>query len=323
MEALREQARGNLRVIGDDERREPFVQVVASAGETIMGTLGTAAFGVYWHLCKRANNGQCWPSLDDISEATKLSRMHVTRMLDLLEDGGWITRTKRTNAYGMATSTLYTIIEKPHESGCNIGFTSVSHDELSDVTRTRTKPDTNQDPPTGEITPPTPPEKKSKRKVKAAPTYSEDFTTRFWALYPGGRGSKLKAFERWEALSEADRDDAVSWLPVFLQCREWKRGYHPGPEVWIGDRRWENPPNLEAERRAAEFDQASKSRPVQSKQQEASDTLDELMRMSGSDFDDEPGSGAFGGDLQIGFHESPDSRYQGDRQRLGDGIGRH
>jgi len=95
------------------------------AGDTVLATLGGTCFGIYWHLTRRANaERQCWPSLDTIAEANKLSRKHVTRCLDLLEEAGWIIRSKRTNGYGLATSTLYTVNDKPRTFACDQRGTS-------------------------------------------------------------------------------------------------------------------------------------------------------------------------------------------------------
>lgn len=135
-------------------RRRRVVIVDAEAGETVLATLGGSAFGVYWHLCKRAKDGQCWPSLDDIAEATKLTRKHVTRMLDALETGGWITRKKRSNAYHMATNTLYTIAVTSNETGCDMMGTSSGHDEVSNVTRTSNQQEFNYVTPSGVTKPP-------------------------------------------------------------------------------------------------------------------------------------------------------------------------
>lgn len=122
----------------DGQRKSAsFVMIPTDVGTTIMGTLGVSAFGVYWHLARRAKDGKCWPSLDDIAEGTMLSRKHVTRMLDALEEGGWVIRTRRTNNFKMATSTMY---ELPHLSrtyGCDITETSLGHDTPRNVTVTR------------------------------------------------------------------------------------------------------------------------------------------------------------------------------------------
>lgn len=131
------QRRASLRMITDGDRpaydtesqqqRRAVVRTDMEAGETILATMGGNALGVYWHLCKRATDGECWPSLDDIAEATKLSRKHVTRILDDLEAGGWIERKRRTNRYGMATSTMYRIIVKSRTDGCDIDETRRGH----------------------------------------------------------------------------------------------------------------------------------------------------------------------------------------------------
>ncbi len=215
--------------------QEPFVQTGKAIGETIMGTLGTAAFGVYWHLSKRAKNGQCWPSLDDIAEGTMLSRMHVTRMLKALEEAGWITREKRANSFGMSTSTLYTLIEKPRTNGCNIPVTSREHDDPSDVTRTRRKREQNEK--EQESTRESSNSAKSKR-----PAYTDEFRV-FMRAYPAkGRGSFSDAFKIWLTLDAEDRADAIAAIPKFVAGKDWQEGFQPGPEVWLRGRRWENPP---------------------------------------------------------------------------------
>ena len=128
--------RPNLRLVSEEEqatydgqpvKAPAFVMVDREAGETILATLGGTCFGIWWHLLRRSKDGKCWPSLDDIAEATSLSRMHVTRCLDKLEVGGWITRTKRANTYGLSTSTLYQINVKPRTDACNQPVTSREH----------------------------------------------------------------------------------------------------------------------------------------------------------------------------------------------------
>jgi len=130
----------------DDELpvRRPFVMVDQEAGRTILATLGGACFGVFWTLQSHAKAGACWPSLDTIADANHITRKHVTRLLDQLEAAGWITREKRTNEYGMATSTLYRISDKRDTSGCDMTGTSSGHGRAENVTRTRRKPDENK-----------------------------------------------------------------------------------------------------------------------------------------------------------------------------------
>lgn len=168
-----------LRVLRDEDaipydaqhpkRSERFVIVDYEAGSTILGTHGASAFAVYWHLCSRANQErECWPSLDDIAEATCLSRMHVTRMLKVLEEGEWIARHQRTNRFGRATSTLYEILEKPRTDACNIPVTSrehgrnmtasqMLHEQESNKNQTRVKRE--------EDSPPTPSAPKAKKPL--------------------------------------------------------------------------------------------------------------------------------------------------------------
>lgn len=174
-----------VRAIADEEapaydgqrKSASFVMIPTEVGATIMGTLGASAFGVYWHLARRSKDGKCWPSLDDIAEATTLSRKHVTRMLDALENDGWITRTRRSNNFKMATSTLY---ELPHLSrtyGCDMTETSLGHDTPQNVTVTRV---ITRDELDNEIPPSFPPvgdaPKEPKPKVVQASRIPDDFT---------------------------------------------------------------------------------------------------------------------------------------------------
>jgi DNA-binding Lrp family transcriptional regulator len=224
-------------------RTVKIVPVTDDVGDTIIGTLGPSAFTVYWHLVRRSKNGQCAPSVDAITDAVKISRMHVTRMLAALEKDGWITRTARTNAYGMTIRTIYTIVEKPCTNGGNIAVTSREHDKPSDVTplyisTTVTVP--SVDPVPEE------PEKVNTRSdsKKSAPKYTEAFET-FWRSYPSGRGNKFPSFKHWQRMSDDDRDAAQLAIP------KWKAAWGdvqfiPYCEKWLGERRWENDPPVGA-----------------------------------------------------------------------------
>ena len=135
----------------------------------------------------------------------------------------------------MTTSTLYTLVGIPCTDACNIPVTSREHEPLLNVTGTRVELDVNQTTPNGVVNPPTP------RKPK--PDHAADFDARLWPLYPkNGRGSKKKAVEIWGRLSAEDRDAAIASIPAFVAGSDWQRGYSPGANVWLGDRRWENPP---------------------------------------------------------------------------------
>lgn len=239
-----------------NRQRDPFVMVDTATGETILATLGCSAFGVYWHLCKRSTDGKCWPSLDDIADATSLSRMHVTRMLSALETDGWIAREKRSNKHGLSTSTLYTILEKSRTYGCNIPVTCREPNTVRDVTRTRTKLDTNQNVGEPPLTPPhieslfdepTPEEPKPKRekpKRSNLPAYTEEFES-FWSAYPKGHGSKVPSYSEWRKLSDEDRVLAVEALDAWKQSRRWREGFVRDAERYLKHRMFENPPEPE------------------------------------------------------------------------------
>lgn len=206
--------------------RRPFVIVDEDAGATIMATLGVSAFGIYWHLCRRARDGQCWPSLDDISEATGITTRHIRRMLNELEENGWISREKRTNAYGMQTSTLYTITVKPCTNGGDIARTLLGHDPASNVPLTIRKPDGE---PEGDSNPPPP-------KTE----YPDEFLD-LWRSYPPGNGSKAKTYQQWRRV-KAEHQDIMAGLAKWKLSERWQKGYVKTAELWIRDRLWENPP---------------------------------------------------------------------------------
>lgn len=106
--------------------------------------------------------------------------------------------------------------------------------------------------------------REEKSRVTTPPTpsegeqYSDEFESQFWAHYPKGRGSKQAAFKLWRRLSRADKIAAVLALPVFKSGRDWQRGFHSAPEVWLRGRMWENPPNPDAERNITEIGQHNK-----------------------------------------------------------------
>jgi hypothetical protein len=172
--------------------------------------------------------------LDDIAEATTLSRKHVTRMLDALEEGGWITRTRRTNNFKMATSTMY---ELPHLSrtyGCDITETSLGHDTPRNVTVTRVE---------------------LNRELKEIPTspkapkkpagYSEAFEA-FWSAYPTGHGVKKLASAEWEKLSADEQGLVMAALPEWHGCDKWRDGFIREAQRWLSYREWESPPPASA-----------------------------------------------------------------------------
>ncbi|HXH56582.1 helix-turn-helix domain-containing protein [Iamia sp.] len=114
--------------------RRPFVMVDRAVGETILATLGGTCFGIWWHLLRRSKDGRCHPSLDDIAESCHLSRKHVTRCLDQLEEGGFITRKRRANSHNMSVNTEYQIAVTPNKRGCDIGVdigVDIGHVQMS------------------------------------------------------------------------------------------------------------------------------------------------------------------------------------------------
>lgn len=70
----------------------------------------------------------------------------------------------------------------------------------------------------------------------------ENSFAEFWSQYPKGRGSKPESLKLWRKLSVADRHAAISAIPLFKAGHDWQRGFHSAQEVWLRNRRWEDPP---------------------------------------------------------------------------------
>lgn len=227
-----------------DDVPEPVVMLPRSVGETVLGTLGPAAFGVYWHVVNRITDGRDSPSLDDIAEATTLSRKHVTRMLDKLEETGWIVRCKRSNAFGMMTSTRYEIPEKVRTNGCDMNGTEPRQGVVLNVTPLSING-------TGVSVPTVVPEEKEKKikggapqKSRRIPVYTEAFEA-WWKTYPEGHGVKTLAFEEWKLLTPDDHQAIVEAMKLWQQSRKWRKGFIREAQRWLAYREWEQLPAKE------------------------------------------------------------------------------
>lgn len=73
------------------------------------------ALRVFIALCSYANStGECWPSLATLAQMTGIDRRKIPDLIKELEGRGWLSRLRRKDENGDATSTKYTI-RKPEE----------------------------------------------------------------------------------------------------------------------------------------------------------------------------------------------------------------
>lgn len=219
-------------------KRRRVVIVDAEASETIAATLGPAAFTTYWYLCNRARDGKCWPSLDTIAEGTKQSRKHVIRMLDILEEGGWIEREQRHNTYRMQTSTVYTITVTSNETGCDTNRTTGG--QLPDKSMSKMSQElvveleSNYVTPDGVTKPPkSPTPKKAERRIPMPPDFDLSPERMAYALAHGM--TELDAermFEQMRVWSKSDGGKYIDWNAAWQKWvlrREEQRDTAPPP----------------------------------------------------------------------------------------------
>lgn len=242
-------SRPHLRLIRDEEappydgdpppvQRGRVVIVPADVGETILGSLGTGPFGVYWHLAKRANaDAQCWPSLDDIAEACMVTRKHITRLLDQLERDGWVLRERRNNRFGMAASTLYTLPHLMKDTGERTAVTSSGHDLDMTPSKMSHEQDTNNTQ-RDNVTPPLIPPKPKTAKRDRAEGFAE-----WYALYPR-KAAPADAERSWRRLSPDEQKQALASLEQWVDVGAFspEPDFIPYPATWLNKGHWRTEP---------------------------------------------------------------------------------
>lgn len=224
-------------------RPEPFAMMSAAVFDKLAGD--GDAIAVFMAIAKHANkDGECWPSIATLCALTGYSDKHVRAKINRLVELGIIAKEPRVTG-GMKSVNVYRICQKSPENQIGMEYRTsgttnrtdrygVPDSSVPGTDRTKTNELNPEELDRG--TPHPSPKRPS-------PEYADDFESRFWAIYPkNGRGSKKKAAEIWKRLSPEDRDAAVAAIPVFAAGRDWQRGFSPGANVWLGDRRWENPP---------------------------------------------------------------------------------
>ena len=91
------------------------------------------------------------------------------------------------------------------------------------------------------------------RSRSRANTDSDPLFQKFWHDYPR-KIRKRESHSSWRALSEPDRIMAIEALAAFKVCSQWRKEngeYIPSPHRFLGDRRFENPPERKDNNNAA------------------------------------------------------------------------
>jgi len=164
-------------------------------------------------------NNECFPSFKTICRITELGRSTVIRCLKDLEKKGFIKVQERYQDYNDAkrqTSNLYTLM---------VGYqneTSGYHNEtLPSITEK--------------------PQIITNNKSISKDVYSDDFL-QWWNLYPRKDGSKKKAFELFERIT----DKIINFDELYSYTVKYKNSVHdkdrkfiPHATTWLNQRRWE------------------------------------------------------------------------------------
>jgi len=185
-------------------------------------------------ICNYADaNDKAWPSHNDISRVTGLSKRAVQNSIKKLVDWGVVARVREFRLNGSENNpTVYLDLE--------------SRPVVVDGVASGTIPPLQEGQPGVESgatlqTTDTKPQEKIRPVKPKAGGYTEDFETSIWQPYPRKAGtSKLNAFKKWEALSEADQALVRGALPAFvLSKRGSEEKYIPHLEFFISRRIFE------------------------------------------------------------------------------------
>ena len=84
------------------------------------------------------------------------------------------------------------------------------------------------------------PEKR--REEENREEYTSNRFEEFWnSLLDKRRVNKRGCLEKWKKNNlDAEADKIISWVKSMNNCKDWKEGYNPSPEVMINQRRWED-----------------------------------------------------------------------------------
>jgi hypothetical protein len=159
-------------------------------------------------LADRADeDGYCYPSYEDITRRSCVSRKTLISALKALEDGQLITRHRR-----YSQSTIY-----------RVNITPMDRSKMTPMDRGKTTPMDR-----GKITPLT----TNESSINNHKQFGE-----FWDAYPR-KTNKAKAKTAFDRLTQKDKKAAKEALAIYPWPTEQR--YIPHASTWIHGRRWED-----------------------------------------------------------------------------------
>ena len=214
------------------------VEAMSWAQECKTGSVSRKA--VLMSLADRAGfDWTCWPSQATIARNAELSERQVRRILGELEEGGFISRRRRTDKRGHRGSDIITLIPTGQ-------YVRLVATDLPDIAQRLADmegalPDIHdhpyRTPMSGESSvEPLVEESSLEPKTSSTwPTFDD-----FWSFYAKKKG-KGEARILWAKLSKADQRDAIEGARRHGQMIDDNPGVFVLPEgpVWIRKRRWE------------------------------------------------------------------------------------
>jgi hypothetical protein len=171
-------------------------------------------------LADNANDdGYCWPSQEVIAQKSSMTTRNLRRILDLLQERGFIRIDERRRQDGYKASNGY----------------QLSPDKLSDEI-SPDKSSTSQRTTVSYQEPSVEPPKRVNTRGSADETFA-----RFWELYPR-KVSKVKARKTWDtALRMASADHILAGLERLLPSLKAREPqYVPHPSTWLNAGGWDD-----------------------------------------------------------------------------------
>lgn len=182
---------------------------------------------IYWF--SKLKNEKCTASNETLAKLVKTTPTTIGNSLKKLEEKEYIHRVyKDTNkrnrleiiplvVFSKVTLTDVTKAKSLHSPVYRDTLTDVTHDTLTDE------------------------QNKNNINKNKEEEYIYAFDA-FWSLYPKKK-DKHKAEQKWNKLTEADRQAILDDLPKRKETREWKKEggqYIPYPTTYLNGRRWED-----------------------------------------------------------------------------------
>ena len=185
-------------------------------------TLPSDAKLLYVYLSKYAcNKGECWPSIETLVENSGISKRQILRMLQVLEEKGYIVRQKRRTGNGKSNLYILRYI-KPKESATETHSATVAPGQV----------------PGGHLLGATVAHEIDPLKEKHINNiYTSEFLT-FWKCYPR-QIEKKKAFRCWNArlkekVPAEDMITSAKNYAIYCKNNKVEMRYRKHPSTFLG-----------------------------------------------------------------------------------------